>query len=465
MTSLRGRCWPTVTGHLSTLALVVCLASSGLLAVPPVSAAEPTTTVAIGESNSDAERAELLDLFGVVDSDGVVGITVEETFQAWEGIFDLSGVTSAYSSTALTCNLARPGIDVTTSNIEVIPPELYALALVTAGMADAELVVAAPDDAPALGMTALTGVFKTWDRSPCASMDSDPTRRQFALEQLALVAEIGQAHGGAEAVSAATDLVLSLQQTVVGGQVNSNDLDTMVASRAEQLGFPLAEGEATNLVGFFDDLSGAQLDWGGFANDWTVEHIGNGARVMMRPGEIAVPSSAPQAVATGVGGAVGTIPSASSPPTEAVQATAPPSPTTTPRALVIPSATATDTAPVAGVTGPTDPGGPSAGGSSGSAFPWWVLLGLIPLGLAALVLLRRRRSKPLVVRRVPPAAVAVAVAQRRSAGPTVPPTGTNATTTERPSTRRRFTVSGRTERPATIARVSRRVIDSGTSGD
>lgn len=459
---------PNAARSLCALALLLSLAGTCWLMVPYASAAEPTTTVAIGESNDELERAELLDLFGVADSDAVIDITVDETLRAWEGIFDLSGVDSAYSSVALTCNASRPGVDVTTSNIEVIPPDLYALALVTAGLTDAKLVVAAPDDAPALGMTALTGIFKAWDQSPCASAGSDPARRQLALQQLALVAGIGQAHGGVEAVGTATDLVLSLQQAAVGGQMDPDGIGAMVTSRSEWLGFPLTSDEQGSVVDFFDLLLNEQPDWGGFADTWRVDHISNGTRVMMRPGDMNRPSLAPRIVATGVGGPIGAIPT--TPPTLAATAQMPvtPVPTTTPRILVIPSPTATETAPVAGVAGvagPTGTGGPSAGGSNDGPFPWWIVIGLIPLALGAVLLARRRRRPLLIVRRVSPIVAAAAVAQRRAATAENPVAAPPAETTGKVLSRRRFTVVGRRERPVSVARVTRRVIGPSTPGD
>lgn len=449
----------TIVTSVCSLVLVVGLVSSWLLTVHQV-AAGPTTTVAVGESNNEIERAELLDLFGVDDSEHIITITVDETLRAWEDIFDLSGVDSAYSSVALTCNPPRSGIDVTTSNIEIIPPDLYALTLVTAGLNDASLVVAAPSDAPALGMTALTGIFRAWDQSPCASADHDPARRQLALRQLALVADIGQAHGGAEAVGSATDLVLSLQQDVVSGQTDPGGLDAMVTARSDQLGFPLADYERGAVVDFFGLMLNQQPDWGGFADTWRVDHVSNGTRVLMRPGEVTDPSPTARALATGVGGQTGPLPTIL--PTATATATAPP-PTNTPRVIASPSATATSTLPAA--VGPTDIGGPSAGESSDGRFPWWVLLGMVPLALGIFFLARRRRRAPLIARRVSPFVAAAAVARRRSTMSTTMSAGPGATTSSKVPSRRRFTLMNRPERPATPAPSARRVIDPNASGD
>ena len=401
------------------LTLVLGIALAGNLA-PTISDAqslEVSSTVSIGESNDEAQRAELLDYFGVDDVSDVVDVTVQETLQTWEGVFDLAGVDSAYSSTSLSCGPARSGVDVTTRNIAMVPPELYALTLVTAGISDVQLVVAAPDDAIALGMTALTGVFKTWDLAPCAGMVNDPARRNLALRQLALVASIGQRQGGTGAVGQATELMLALQQSVVGGTVAPADLDETVTAQAEELGFPLDSDEQASMVEFLGQLSGAQVQWGAFGDGWTVDYPDDDTRVLMRPGGGPDGASGAAGVPAGVGGQIGNMPSAAPTATATATATAtPPLPTATPRVVTVPSPTATSTAAAAGVAGPTDGGGSSGSGQDDRPFPWWLLLGLIPFALLILLVARRRRRRgtALIASRVSPARAAAAVGRRRA---------------------------------------------------
>jgi hypothetical protein len=80
----------------------------------------------------------VLRFLDATESDQVVTVTVDETLQAMDGVFDLAGIDTAYSSTALTRDPVGTGITVSTRNIEVIPPELYALTLLTAGMGDVQ---------------------------------------------------------------------------------------------------------------------------------------------------------------------------------------------------------------------------------------------------------------------------------------------------------------------------------------
>src|SRR4051794_10954381 len=149
-------------------------------------AADSAKTITLGESLSESERAELLDYFGAKDTDNIEIVTVDDTKKAMAGVVTDFSISLAVSSTSLTCRDLGQGLTVKTHNINAITPSMYAIALVTAGIGDAELLVAAPDDGPAGGMTALTGVFKTWDIAPCDSGSTTKKRQQLALEELTL---------------------------------------------------------------------------------------------------------------------------------------------------------------------------------------------------------------------------------------------------------------------------------------
>ena len=199
---------------------------------------------------------ELLTYFGAQADEPFVSVTLEDTQRAMEGIFDTSDITSAYSSTALTCRPPGAGLEVTTRNITVVTPGLYAMALAAAGIDDASLAVAAPDDAPAEGMTALTGVFATWETGPCPSGTTDPSRQRLALEELALTVDIGLGLGTADAVRTAADLVLSIHQAiVVGRDTDRSAIAAVIAQQATAIGADLPATQRDRLVDLMTRLA------------------------------------------------------------------------------------------------------------------------------------------------------------------------------------------------------------------
>lgn len=427
-------------------------------------AADAPRVVALGESNDAAERAELLAFFGAPADADVVPVTVAETLRATGNGFDLSGVDTAYSSAALACAPAGTGVAVVTRNIELVPPALYALALVTAGVTDVRLAVAAPTDNAALGMTALAGVFKAWDAAPCGTIGGDASRRQLALDEVALVARIGQARNGADGVLALTGAMQDAQLRVVAGA----DPEQALAAATANAGLNLAPNDLADGTAFLTRLSAAGVDWAGFAHGWTLGKGPKGEGVLLSPiGHHVVRAAGGAVVPTGVGGLAATA-------TPALRSSATPAPTMTATATVTTTAPATGLTPITGTvqgvdgdriavtlqgsdhptelafadgavltrTGQTvkladmrpgdqltgsvrtgdgrimalDATPPPAVGRG--SIPGWRLAAAMTLGLLTLLglllLLGRRRHRPVFGGRVSPAVAAAAVAQRRA---------------------------------------------------
>jgi uncharacterized protein YpuA (DUF1002 family) len=274
-----------------------CLALLAALVVVtsgPVGAAS-WRSITIGESNDEAERAELLTYFGAGPEEIDAVVTVADTQRAMDGIYDLSGIDSAYSSTSLTCRPQGTGLEVRTRNIEAVTPELYALALVTAGVDDAELIVAAPDDAPALGMTALTGVFATLKSAPCRPASTSQARQLMAQEELALAARIGQGAGTDGGATRTAGLLLETQRSVVSQGISEpSRVAAVVGQQERSQNVALPADERLRLIDLMSRLGASGYDWGSFARGWTIARDPTGTRVAM----------------TGVGGARAVVPAA-----------------------------------------------------------------------------------------------------------------------------------------------------------
>lgn len=249
---------------------------------------DPDRVITIGESNSPEQREQLLQIFNANDNDRVITITVEQTADAMEGIFDLTGIETAYSSTALTCRELGEGLQVTTRNIQQITPGLYAMALVTAGIGDADLTVAAPDGLAAVrGQTALAGVFETWDIAPCESGNTSAARQRLALEQLTLTAEVGELVFGG--VPAATELVLEMQRQIVINDITERDeIEDILGSQEQALGVSVPEPQRDELLDLMARLAQADIDWSTFASGWTINTNADNTRITMRGEGIAI---------------------------------------------------------------------------------------------------------------------------------------------------------------------------------
>jgi uncharacterized protein YpuA (DUF1002 family) len=276
-----------VSAMFIVIALLVSLAAqSGL-------AAKSGKVITLGESLSPDQRTELLRFFGYRSSEDrdPITVTAADTLKAMEGI-NVPPFVGAYSSTALTCRDLGDGLDVTTRNITFVTPSMFAMALVTAGIGDAKLVVAAPDSASSQGMTALTGVFKTWEVAPCESGETTKDRQRLALEELALTAEIGNALvnvGIPNGVQLASNLVLESQKTVVIEKLKkSEDIDRAIADQEIAAGISIPVDIRTRLIDLMVRLQKEKIDWSTFSAGWTIEYNENNTQIKMRGDGVAI---------------------------------------------------------------------------------------------------------------------------------------------------------------------------------
>jgi uncharacterized protein YpuA (DUF1002 family) len=292
------RRWTTLAAFLS----IACVAAVIALALAPLGrAAEEGRTITLGESLNDFERTELLTLFGAQPDDRILTITIADTLDAMAGIAMVGAINSAYSSTALTCRDLGEGLDVSTVNITVVTPDLFAIALVTAGIGDATLVVAAPGAKQAQGMTALAGIFKTWDLAPCASGNTNPERQKLALEEIAIASTIGGsviAVGIADGMQRASNIVLETQKTIVTeGLTNAGEIDAAIAAQEVNQGVYIPLELRPQLVDLMTRLAGQEIDWSTFAEGWTIERDAFNTRITMRGDGIAIRNAQASATA------------------------------------------------------------------------------------------------------------------------------------------------------------------------
>jgi uncharacterized protein YpuA (DUF1002 family) len=258
-------------------------------------AAKSGKVITLGESLSDTQRREMLDYFKANDDDEVVTVTEADTDEAMKGILDDVGgsVSGAYSSTALTCRDLGDGLIVTTRNINLITPSMYAMALVTAGIGDATLVVSGPSDSTALGTTAMAGVFLTFELAKCDSGDTSRERQRLALEQLALTADIGQAISTdpdrRNGVQPAANVILDTQKTIVTEKLTrSSDIDDALRAQEQAKGVSFPVELRSELIDLFVRLAKADIDWSTFSAGWEIERNETNTRITMTGDGIAV---------------------------------------------------------------------------------------------------------------------------------------------------------------------------------
>jgi RNA polymerase sigma factor (sigma-70 family) len=247
---------------------------------PSPSVPPPTVYVVYGGDLTDAQRQELGAALGIgpqVPIDTVDRAELVATLQAAGLAVD--GSERAISSAVVTCLPEGNGLRVRTENVTQIPAAAYANALVTAGIVDADVVVAAPPSTPMTGETALVGVLKAYPR--CDGGDaSSPERLRLAYDELHVTADIAQSSGSWDKAAA---LMLRGSQTAIGApSPDQLDADTSVDAAATAEGITLTAQQRTDVLSVLNQL--ATLDQGVYAGGYVIQDVSaNEARVVPNP--------------------------------------------------------------------------------------------------------------------------------------------------------------------------------------
>jgi uncharacterized protein YpuA (DUF1002 family) len=182
-----------------------------------------------GGDLTDGQRDELLQLFGApaqaLSPQVVSRIELVATLQA-AGL-PVDGTERAISSALVECQPPGSGVHVHTDNITDIPAAAYANALVTAGVSDAAVTVAAPASTPMTGETGLVGVLRAYPA--CHGGEQiPPARLRLAYDELHATGDLAATGVGWDHAAAA---VLRATQAVV---TSSSVDDAAINSELDQ---------------------------------------------------------------------------------------------------------------------------------------------------------------------------------------------------------------------------------------
>lgn len=181
-----------------TLTLTISLATVGL------AFADSTKVVTLGANLSAEQKQQMLDYFGVDKNQAVV----LEVTNAEERKY-LQGVASEeqLGKITISCSYVEPttkgnGINVKTANLTWVTSAMIATTLSTAGIENANVVVAAPF--PVSGTGGLTGVMKAFEDATGKPLDED--KKELATEELITTGDLGDDIGQEKATGVINDI-------------------------------------------------------------------------------------------------------------------------------------------------------------------------------------------------------------------------------------------------------------------
>lgn len=249
-----------ITAFLLAATMVFTLPATGIVArADGIVDADPKDVyVSFGADLKDSEKGIVMDLLGVKEEDlanyTVGEITNEEEKKYLGDYLDANVIGSrALSSVIVVLGEKGEGIHVETKNISYCTPGMYTNALITAGIEDAEVIVAGPVEIT--GTAALVGAMKayaelTGETISAESMDT-------AVNELVITSEMAEGENSEKV----EELIAFVKAKVVeGGLEDEESISQAIEEGAKELKIELTEEEKNAIISLMKKISELDLD-------------------------------------------------------------------------------------------------------------------------------------------------------------------------------------------------------------
>ncbi len=216
--------------------------------------------IALGSDLTQNQLGTVLSLMGVSAADlpnyNVVYVTNAEEHQRLDKYIDPKVIgTKSLSSVLVKPATAGHGVVVTTKNINFCTTNMYRNALITAGVQDADIIVAAPSQIS--GTAGLIGALKAYEQMSGKAVGENAL--DTALNELVTTGELSNSVGG---TTEAEELI-----SYIKAQVAANDLETeeeieaAVRKGMKDLNVSLSEEEVKRIVNLMMKIKSMGIDF------------------------------------------------------------------------------------------------------------------------------------------------------------------------------------------------------------
>ncbi|MFZ0369766.1 MAG: DUF1002 domain-containing protein [Halobacillus sp.] len=246
------------------MAFIILLASS--LAVPETSLASTGNEgineklglpiVVYGEALSDTQKSEVVELLEVNQHEQVDEFTVNG--QDLANYIGGNPNANMYSSVKIIHKDTGQGLNieiVTKDNITEVTKEMYTNALLTAGVQDADVLVAS--SVKVSGHSALTGIYKAYDAK---GVKLDEGRMQVASEELDVATSIAKEEGISQAEI--SELLTEIKKAIAEqNPATREEVEQIVKEQLQALNIELSAEDRQRLVDLFEQMRDLNIDF------------------------------------------------------------------------------------------------------------------------------------------------------------------------------------------------------------
>lgn len=233
--------------------ILALLMSVGMMAGTAL--ADGKTRVVFGKDLTDKQQQELLEYFELKDQDVVtLYVTIDEE-KAWLGNLLPADKIGSHSLSSISIKTAAEGsgLNIETKNINWITPEMYMAALMTAGIVDADIKIAAPTAVS--GTAALCGVFKAYEDITGVTLSRDA--KEIATQELVLTGQLSDYLGKQDS----TVLVNKLKTAMESMKGKSDDeLRQIIKQTAKDANVSVNDAQVEQLLNLVKRLLTLNID-------------------------------------------------------------------------------------------------------------------------------------------------------------------------------------------------------------
>lgn len=215
--------------------------------------------LSLGANLSENQRDTVLNLLGIDPAElheyDVIYTTIDEEYQYLNNYVSAEKMGQKTLSSVLVVKREKGhGISITTKNISYCTVGMYKNALITAGISDADIIVAAPF--PISGTGALVGVLKaysvmTGEAVPEESIDA-------ALNELVLTGELADTFGESRQVE---EFIAYVKQQIIEMDISSKEeIRDAVEQAGKEFDLSLTERDIENITGLLQKIDRLDLD-------------------------------------------------------------------------------------------------------------------------------------------------------------------------------------------------------------
>ncbi|TCI39843.1 MULTISPECIES: DUF1002 domain-containing protein [Exiguobacterium] len=149
------------------------------------------------------------------------------------------------------------GLDIQTENVTWVTEDMYANALVTAGVTDADIYITSP--IRVTGTSALTGIMKAYDQTADETgIQLTEERKNLAQEELAVTSEIGKTVGQEDVAGLMNEIKAEIANQMPETNIEIRDIVIQVLN---QNNVQLSDTQLNQLTTLFENMQQANLDW------------------------------------------------------------------------------------------------------------------------------------------------------------------------------------------------------------